>query len=486
MAYSGRIPFMTGEEIFVSFLFYYHYIFAFYTIAVNSLYLILVILSWITLGRQHTSWSIADKHLLFLPGVLPSITILAPAFNEEKNIIQNVYSLLSLEYPDLELIVINDGSRDQTAERLIEHFELELADYTNTGSIQTSPLIGVYRNQKIPNLILIDKQNGGKADSLNAGLNVATGEYVCSIDADSLLEPSALTNLMLRTIISRKKTVAIGGNIIPVNGSKVSSGSVVEIHLPGNRFAKYQTIEYLRSFMAGRLGWTMINSLLIISGAFGAFERRFVQDMGGYMTGKGSLKKDTVGEDMELVVRLIRHLCDSGIPHKIDYAYNASCWTEVPEDLNGLVKQRDRWQRGLIEIMIYHKKMLLNRKYGPAGMIGFPYYFIVELMGPFLEFLGYVVLLLTLIFGLLSSHVFLFMFSIVVLYGILISVMALFLAEKQVLYFKGKEFVSGIWVSFAENFGFRQFMSLIRPFSYIAYLFRNKGWQKLERKGFIQ
>jgi len=484
LAKGKSLNFMTGEEILVSFIFHYHYVFAFYTIAVNSIYLFIMFLSWESINKQHTAWTLTDRKFLFTPGILPSISILAPAFNEEKTIIQNVYSLLSLEYPTLELIVINDGSHDKTAERLIEHFELEMIDYSMDSPIETAPLKGIYRNRKIPNLILIDKQNGGKADSLNAGINAASGEFICSIDADSLLESDALTKLMFRTLNSKRNLIAVGGNIIPVNGCSTDYGLIREIHLPENRNARYQTIEYLRSFITGRMGWARLNSLLIISGAFGAFKLSLVRSIGGYMTGKGSLRRDTVGEDMELVVRLVRFLSEKKEKFHVDYAHNANCWTEVPEDMGSLMKQRDRWQRGLIEILIYHKRMLFNPRFGAAGMIAFPYYYLFEMLGPFWEVLGYSVMILSLVFGLLNNQIFLFMFSIVVLFGILISSMAQFLAEKQVIYFKGHEFRDELLTAFAENLGYRQFMSMARPFSFISYLFKNKGWQKLDRKGF--
>ena len=218
LTYGAVFPYMMGREKIVSFLFMYHYEFAFYSIAINSISLILMVLSWFVIKEQRNSWQAVDKQFLFSKGILPSVTILAPAYNEEKSIVQNVYSLLSLEYPDLELIVINDGSRDRTFQNLVENFDLELVDYPVPDSIPTAPILGLYRNEHIPNLLVIDKKNGGKADSLNTGLNAARGEYVCSIDADSLLEPEALSKMMFQTVVSEKKTVAVGGNIIPVNG----------------------------------------------------------------------------------------------------------------------------------------------------------------------------------------------------------------------------------------------------------------------------
>ncbi|MDC7239045.1 MAG: glycosyltransferase, partial [Spirochaetales bacterium] len=333
----SQLPYMTGEEKLVSFLLMYHHLFAVYTIAINSIFLALLVESWTVLNRQHSAWSVADKKFLNAPGLLPEVTILAPAYNEEKTIIQNVYSLLSLDYPNLQLIVINDESSDGTLGKLINHFDMELSDFPLSDEISTAPVKGVYRNSRIPNLLVIDKKNGGKADSLNAGLNAAKSEYVCSIDADSLLEPESLTKMMFQSLINKNETIAVGGNVIPVNGCLVKNGGIQEIHLSSNSYSRFQTIEYLRSFIAGRLGWTRINSLLIISGAFGAFLRRDVIGIGGYMTGKGRLTRDTVGEDMELVVRLVRSRHERGEDYNVSYAHNANCWTEVPETLGDLL-----------------------------------------------------------------------------------------------------------------------------------------------------
>ncbi|MDA3810852.1 MAG: glycosyltransferase [Spirochaetaceae bacterium] len=478
------IPYLTGEEIFVSFIYHYHYIFVFYTIAINSIHLLLLILSWQVINKQRSSWNVLNKNFLFTPGILPPVTILAPAYNEEKTIIENIYSLLSLDYPDLEVIVINDGSTDNTAQLIIDHFNLELTDTEIKGTIETAPINGIYKSKEISCLILINKQNGGKADSLNSGINLASGDYICSIDADSILEPESLQKIMARTLINDKETAAIGGNIIPSNGTLVKNGSIKEIHISDNKYARYQTVEYLRSFITGRLGWTKLKNLLIISGAFGIFKKESIIEIGGYMTGKGILHKDTVGEDMEIVVRLIKHLTLKKKDFIVDYAHNANCWTEVPEDLDSLLKQRDRWHRGLIEILIYHKNILFNSRFKGTGLVGFPYFYIFELLGPFLEAIGYIVMIVSLLFGLVSNQIFIFMFSIVVLLGMLVSSMSLFLAEKDIVYFKGRDFLKISLTVIMENFGFRQFLSINRSISFIVYLFKNKGWQKLERKGF--
>jgi len=482
------LRYYSGEELFVSFVFFYHYIFAFYNISVNAIYLVLMFLSWFVINRQQTQWELVDRKFLFTPGLFPSVSILAPAFNEETTIVQNVYSLISLDYCDFQVIVIDDGSADQTSRELINQFNMEITERPLIGSIATAPVQGVYKSRDYPGLLLIRKLNGGKADALNAGINYSSGQYICSIDADSLLEPDALQKIMIRTLVNRSDVVAVGGNVLPSNGSIVSEGVIKKIHLPDNPYARYQTVEYLRSFISNRLGWSRLNSLLVISGAFGVFRRDQIVAMGGYLTGKGQLRQDTVGEDMEAVVHLYEHMKKGKEKIKIDYAYNANCWTEVPESLESLMRQRDRWHRGLVEVILYHKNMFLNWKYGAVGLIAFPYFVFFELLGPFLESVGYLLLVVPFFLGLLNSRIILFMFFIAVVLGIFISTVSLFLAEKGVLYFKGRDFRSVVFTAFLENFGWRQFISFLRPVSYFMYTFRrkDKGWQKFNRKGFRQ
>ena len=484
--FMNRFAYMNGQEYAVTFIMHNLALLAAYAMAANLFSLTMIISSWKSITDQRHAWSNTHKDILNARGMLPSVSILAPAYNEEKTVVQNVQSLLSLGYPEFEVIVINDGSTDETESRMIEYFDMHLSDDASKPFMPTAPVSGIYVSKTSPNLKLVSKSNGGKADSLNAGINIAKGEYLCTIDADSILEPDALTKVMFRTVISKKDVIAVGGNVIPVNGSVVENGSVKEKHLPGGYFARYQTIEYLRSFMIGRLGWAKLNGLLIISGAFGVFKRSAILEIGGYMTGKSLLRRDTVGEDMEIVMRLIERFSKDKKPFKIDYAYNGNCWTEVPDSYASLMKQRDRWQRGLIENLLFHKKMFLDPRYRTAGLFSVPYYFTFEVVGPFWELAGYIILAIALAAGLVSRQVFLLMYLIVIHFGVLISGMSLYLAEKQVVYFKGREFASSLLTSFAENFGFRQYMSFSRPFSYLSMLFTNKGWQKLDRTGFME
>ncbi len=254
---------------------------------------------------------------------------------------------------------------------------LKKTDIAIKESLKTRGIRALYKGKKYPELLLVDKINGGKADSLNCGINAAKGDYFVGIDSDSLLERDALLRIMGSFLDSDKEVVAAGGNIFPVNGCSVENGYISRIRLGKTPLVRFQTVEYIRSFMAGRVGWSEI-ALLIISGAFGVFKRNRVIDAHGYLTGSEVFEKDTVGEDMELVVRITRMLSEQGRDYDIKYIYNANCWTEVPESWKILTRQRDRWQRGLIDIMTYHFKMFFNKSYGPAGYIAFPYFFFFE------------------------------------------------------------------------------------------------------------
>lgn len=231
--------------------------------------------------------------LLFKKNLLPSISVIAPAYNEEKTIIESVNSLLNLKYPDYELIIVNDGSKDNTLGVLIKYFDLTRVDYIYDCKINTKPVRGVYMNKSMPKLVVVDKENGGKADSLNAGINISKKEYFCGIDADSLLEDDALLKLASLTLDTSIETPALGGNIFPINGCTIERGMIKNIGIPRSRLARFQTIEYIRAFMAGRLGWAWMNSLLIISGAFGLFRKERVIHAGGYLTSSGKYAKDT-------------------------------------------------------------------------------------------------------------------------------------------------------------------------------------------------
>ena len=339
-------------------------------------------------------------------------------------------------------------------------------------------------NPLYPRLVVADKENGGKADSLNAGINIASKEYFCGIDADSLLEPDSLLKVAALTLDYGVETPAMGGNVFPINGCEVDRGKLTKIALPSNNLAKLQTIEYLRAFMCGRLGWAQINSLLIISGAFGLFRKERVISIGGYLTSNERYGKDTVGEDMELVVRIARLMREKKQKYRISYAYNANCWTEVPESLSVLKKQRDRWHRGLIDILFFHRKLLFNPSYGKMGLMGMPYFLIFEMIGPLFEIQGYLMVGLAAVFGLISTKLALLLFVSTIFMGVLISMASVLIAERQIYYFNYRDTLKMLAIALLENFGPRQVFSMWRVLGFMSAMKKPKGWGKMERKGF--
>lgn len=313
----------------------------------------------------------------------PRISVLMPAYGEELSITSNAASILALTYPNLEVVVINDGSDDATLERLIEHFQLVPVHPVYRRVVETNDVRGIYRSEREPRLVVVDKDNGGKADALNVGLNVASGELVCAIDADTIVAPDALQQLVA-PFVSDTDVVAAGGTIRLANDSAVRGGRIRELVVPRSWIAGVQVVEYTRAFLIGRLGWNALGGNLIISGAFGLFRRAALLDIGGY-------EHESVGEDMELVVRVRRHHYEIGQPAKVVFSPDPVAWTECPESLRALARQRNRWFRGLLDVLSRHRRMIFNPRYGTAGTLAMPYFLFVEALAPVVEALGLII-----------------------------------------------------------------------------------------------
>ena len=475
-----------SQEAFFRFVIAYNLYIVAYYFSVNLIYIILSILSHHTATQQINDWSLKKPTLLYEDELLPKVSILAPAYNEELSIIESVTSLLNLKYPNYEVVVINDGSKDATLQTLIDHFHLEKHTVEYNSFITTRPIRGIYTTKNIPNLKVVDKHNGGKADALNVGINVSKYEYVCGIDADSVLESEALLKLLSVEMDQKKPLLASGGNILPSNGEIISQGKIEKRGLSKGAVVRFQSLEYLRAFTTGRLGWTKLNALLIISGAFGVFNKEALLQASGYLSRVSPLRKETVGEDMELVVRLHRNAKSENKDYKINYVYNAECHTQLPEEFSSLLKQRNRWHRGLLDILSYHRSMTFNPKYGSSGMIGFPYFLIYEMVGPLVEIQGYFFLFLALILGLLNLPIILLIFIATIGFGIVISLTSLLILEKAHNHLTYKEISILIFYGIFENFGYRQLMSLYRVRGYFSSLQEKHQWGEQKRKGFVK
>jgi cellulose synthase/poly-beta-1,6-N-acetylglucosamine synthase-like glycosyltransferase len=325
----------------------------------------------------------------------PMITVIAPAYNESLTIVENIKALLALYYPNFEIVVVNDGSKDNTLEKAIEAYELEKVTYIVDYKIPCQEIRGIYKSRKraFNNLTVVDKFNGGKADALNSGINIAKGDYFISIDVDSIIDPYALQK-MIKPFLEEpyRRVIATGGVIGIANSCKIVDGQLIEIDVPNNLWARFQVIEYNRAFLMGRLAWSRLDGLLLISGALGLFDKEVAIGCGGYYT-------KTVGEDMELVVRMRKHMAQQKIKYKVGYVPDPLCWTEVPVTLKVLGSQRNRWTRGTIDTLFIHWNIFLNRKYGFMGMVSHPFWVFFEWMAPIIELLGIIYFTLIAIFG---------------------------------------------------------------------------------------
>lgn len=453
-----------------------------YFLVLNLGYLILSSVAFGSLQRYAMRIKTFDLEERLLSTGSPPITILAPSYNEAKTCVHSMRALLALKYPSYEIILINDGSTDDTLVKLTDAFALSPAPRLPTADLPVAPIAMVYRSDIYPNLWVVDKANGGKADALNAGLNYCETPLFCAVDADSLLERDALARIV-RPFLEDDTTVAAGGIVRIANGCRVDAGVVTEVGLPRTLLGRLQVVEYLRAFLAGRMAWGSLNATLIISGAFGLFRRSAVVGAGGYATARTSAA--TVGEDMELVVRLRRYCRDRGIPGRVSFIPDPVAWTECPESIRVLSRQRDRWQRGLVESLWRHRGMLGRPKYGAVGLVAFPFFFFLEMVGPAIEVLGYVAFAVTVALGLASPLYVATFFAVAVVFGLTLSVAAVALEEMTFRrYPRVQDLFWLLVLAIIENFGYRQASTIWRFRGLIAALRGKHAWGVMERTGF--
>jgi len=403
------------------------------------------------------------------------VTLIAPAYNEAETVVDSVYALLQLTYPKYEVLIVNDGSTDNTLDILKKEFDLVEYPEAYRNRIDTEKINMIYVSKKRRNLRVIDKQNGGKADSLNAAINISRYPLFCAVDADSLLQPDSLERVV-QAFIEYPETVAAGGTVRIVNGCTISKGFVQKVGIPKNLLARLQVAEYLRAFLFGRLGWEPLNALLIISGAFGLFHKETVISVGGYKT-------DMIGEDMELIVRLHRIMRKNKKKYRISYVPDPICWTEAPEDLKTLKLQRIRWQRGLTESLTSNISLMFSRNGGVVGWVAMPFMFFFECLGPFIELFGYITISLGFFFGYLSWENTLFFFVVALGFGVMLSSIAVLLEEMSFhIYPSGRYIFILLFVAIIENFGYRQLNSLWRIIAMYQWLTGEKAnWGEMKR-----
>jgi len=404
------------------------------------------------------------------------ISLVVPAYNESASIITSVKAMLQLEYPQYELIVVNDGSSDDTLQKLIDEFDLREFPEAYRARVKCAPVRGVYRSTRISSLRVVDKENGGsKADASNAGINICKYPLVCVVDADSILQPDSLRRVV-RPFLEDPTTVAVGGTVRIANGCKVRQGFLETVGLPRNFLALVQVVEYLRAFLFGRMGWSPINGLLIISGAFGLFHKETLIEAGGY-------NPDAVGEDMELVLRLHRLMKGKHKPYRITFVPDPVCWTDAPANLRDLKSQRVRWQHGLGQALALNKSLITNARGGAVSWVAIPFYIIFELFGPIIEVSGYLFIIASAWMGWLSYPEASIFLGLAIGLGVLLSTSAIMLEEISFrMYPRFRQLMLLYFMAIIENFGFRQLTAIWRFQGLIRWLRGGKHeWETLTR-----
>ncbi|TDP40280.1 cellulose synthase/poly-beta-1,6-N-acetylglucosamine synthase-like glycosyltransferase [Idiomarina aquatica] len=447
-----------------------------YFLLLTLVYAILNVISFVVIRRYMRRY---DNPLLpssFGP-LLPPVSVLVPAYNEELSIVASIKSILQMEYPRFEVVVINDGSKDDTLAQLTAAFGLKSYHEAYREQLTTQPIRQLYRSERYPQLRVIDKDNGGKADSLNAGINASRYPLFCAVDADSIMQRDSLDKIA-RPFIDEPETVAVGGSIRVANGSTIRHGLLNKVALPKSLLARLQIVEYLRAFLFGRMGWSPLNGMLIISGAFGLFRKKAVLACGGYQA-------STVGEDMELVTRLHQYMNHSNQQYKITFVPDPVCWTEAPEDLTTLKNQRIRWQRGLLESLTKNFGLMWSAKGKAAGWVAFPFMLFFEGIGPLIELLAYVLTGYFFAAGLVDVEFTLAFLIAAFGFGIFISIFSLILEELTFRTYQSKrDLMRLILVAILENFGYRQLNSWWRLRGLWQFARgRRHNWGKMKRVG---
>jgi poly-beta-1,6-N-acetyl-D-glucosamine synthase len=453
-----------------------------YAVALALAYLFLAALSaWEMRKYMMKNHFVDYKYILSSP-FAPGISLIAPAYNEGLTIIDNIKSLLSIVYNNFEVIVINDGSKDDTLEKMIKGFDLVQVDYDFHQKLTTKQVRGIYksRNKAFQKLLVVDKANGGKADALNVGLNISNKELVACIDVDCIIEPEALLKMVKPFLEESTEVIASGGVVRIANSCIVEEGRLTKVRLPEKMIARFQVLEYMRAFLLSRIAWSKLNGLLLISGAFGLFKREIALNAGGY-------NHNTVGEDMELVVRMRAYMHEQKRPYKVTYIPDPLCWTEAPSSYEILGRQRNRWTRGTFETLKIHRKLFFNPRYGVMGMVSYPFWLFFEWLAPFVEAFGLLFFAFLVAANKVDWQLFTLMLCVVYCFSLFVSMFSLLMEEASFFkYTKKTDLWKMILTAMLEPFWFHPRVVWWAIKGNFDLLKGKKSWGEMTRQGFVQ
>ena len=464
---------------------FFNYFVFFYTSLLAISFIVFAFLSFISLKRRKDYYveSYIRKIIKESP-YTPGISIIAPAYNEETTIIDNVNSMLGLEYPIFEIVIVNDGSTDNTLEKMIEYFELVEVPFAYVERIKAKPFRRLFKstNPKYKQLTLVDKENGGtKADASNAGINVAAHPYFICTDVDCILEKYALYRCIWPIISSDKQVIAVSGTMLMANGCIVNEGQIVDVRSPHTPIPLFQNLEYMRSYLIGKMGWSAVNGMPNVSGGFGLFDRSVAIAAGGY-------DGTSFAEDMDLITRMVGYMCDFSRPYKIVQIPDTCCWTEGPPNLSMLYRQRTRWARGLFQTLNIHRKMIFKRTYKQMGMLTLPYMLIFEFLAPIIELVGIIVFIYLACTGAVNWHTAWMIYLTVYIFCQFLSIVVItYDYYIGMLYKRGYEYLWIIAAAMLEPIIYHPLITFFSLKGYFSYLTqKNFKWKKMERAGFKQ
>ena len=456
---------------------YANAIILFYFVAANAVYTVLMLLSLYAVS-VHSKFAAQTKYddLLDSP-VTPPVALIVPAFNEQEVIVATVQALLELRYPEKEIIIVDDGSDDQTLARLIHRFELQRMDLIYRQAIKAPAPIAFYHNPEIPELLVITKENGGKPEALNVGINMARSPYFCTVDADSIVERDALLRLMAPIVHSKVNTIVSGGVVRIVNGCRIENGEIVEIALPRTWLERCQVVEYIRTFLFGRPGWNFLHANFITSGAFCLLQKEAVVLVGGF-------ESDTVTEDIDIIAKLHRHNKAKRWAYRMVFTTDPVCWTECPKNIDMLARQRRRWQLGLMQTVMKHNSMIFAFRHGMLGMVSMPFHAYIEAIGCIVESFGLILLPLSFFVGAMPLSLFLMLMFLAFGYGTLLSMASVLLAEATVRRYPNLNDVFTLFqYAMLENLGYRQLISFFRAQGVLRYFTGTQKWEVVTKGG---